>query len=128
MYGIVEREYDTKPPIEIAYNLEELQHQPALLPQMSKVLRKKTPLRMFCAPRDLMYNRPALPYILPTWSTKDKKRTATAVDSMAICSRQGCSKKAGYGVEGAAKAELCCDHAEQGMVNLIYKCAHPGCG
>ena len=44
------------------------------------------------------------------------------------CSHAGCSKRAGYGVEGG-KTTCCAEHTAEGMVNLINrrKCAHPGC-
>ena len=46
-----------------------------------------------------------LPLIRATFHTATK----TIVDQMVLCSQEGCSWKAGYGAEGAAKVQFCCD-------------------
>ena len=44
------------------------------------------------------------------------------------CHHAGCAKYAVYGVEGTKKAELCSQHAREGMVNVRSKrCGHQGC-
>ena len=44
------------------------------------------------------------------------------------CHHDGCTKWASFGMEGTKKAELCSDHASEGMVDVSSKrCGHPGC-
>ena len=44
------------------------------------------------------------------------------------CGHQGCTKQPSYGVEGTKKAELCSQHAAEGMVNVKRgRWGHKGC-
>ena len=44
------------------------------------------------------------------------------------CGHPGCNKQPTYGVEGTKTAELCSQHAREGMVNVISKrCGRQGC-
>ena len=44
------------------------------------------------------------------------------------CGQGGCTKRPTYGVEGAKEAKLCCEHAREGMADVISKrCGHYRC-
>ncbi len=46
------------------------------------------------------------------------------------CSHPNCSKRPSYGMAGSKKADMCAEHALDGMVNVLHKksrCGHPSC-
>ncbi|CAN0408113.1 unnamed protein product, partial [Ectocarpus sp. 12 AP-2014] len=45
-----------------------------------------------------------------------------------FCQEDGCTRRRRFGKAGTKKAELCSQHAEPDMVNVVTKpCGHPGC-